>query len=59
MLPRTITESLDSLEANEVLNNQIPIEIMKGYLAIRRSEAQYSEGLSLDDELKIALEHHL
>ena len=59
VLPRTITESLDSLEANEVLNNQIPIEIMKGYLAIRRSEAQYSEGLSLDDELKIALEHHL
>ena len=55
MLPRTITESLDSLEANEVLNNQTPIEIIKGYLAIRRSEAQYSEGLSLDDELKIAL----
>lgn len=55
-LPLTITESLDLLEASKVMNNCIPGEIMEGYLAIRRSEAQYAQSLSLDDELRIALE---
>ena len=55
-LPLTITESLNLLEANEVLNHQIPAELMQGYLAIRNSEAQHAISLLLDDELRIALE---
>jgi glutamine synthetase len=55
-LPLTIAETLDLLEASKLMNSCIPGEIMKGYLAIRRSEAQYAQSLSLDDELCIALE---
>lgn len=55
-LPITLTESLNCLETNELFHKYIPKQMMKGYLAIRRAEAQYTSNLSLEDEVRSALE---
>jgi glutamine synthetase len=54
-LPASITESLDLLESNTTLKNQLPSDLMKGYIAIRRAEAMHALNLTLDDELNTAL----
>lgn len=55
LLPQNLLESLDLLEANGVLSALFHPMLKRGYLAIRKAEANYSEGISLDEDLRQAL----
>lgn len=54
-LPSTITDSLNLLEENRLWQAKFPPTLVKGYLAIRRAEAEHSVNLSLADEVKEAI----
>jgi glutamine synthetase len=54
-LPRTVEGSLDHLKQNKVLTDAIPSAMLKGYVAIRTAEVHELSGLTLDDELGLAL----
>jgi len=55
-LPETIQESLDCLENDELLNKVLPKAMMRGYIALRRVDAERTAKMSLDDEVREALE---
>jgi len=54
-LPSTIIDSLNRLEQNALWKDKLPPTLMKGYLAIRRAEADHSANLSHADEVKEAV----
>ena len=49
--------ALDALQEDLLLRATIPEALLKGYLAIRRAEAERSSKMSIEDEVKEALEH--
>jgi glutamine synthetase len=55
-LPVSLKESLDCLEKDELLMNAMPSAMGKAYLACRRLEAERSAKMTLEDEVKYALE---
>lgn len=55
-LPKSVQESLDCLEKDELLNVTLPATLLKGYLALRRAEAERAVTMSLADEVKEALD---
>jgi glutamine synthetase len=56
MLPSTIDESLDHFKLNKVLTDAIPSSMLKGYVAIRLAEVKELSGLTLADDLRLALQ---
>jgi len=56
LLPSTINESLEFLEQDELLNNEIPAAMLRGFIALRRAEADRAAGMSLEQEVNEALE---
>jgi glutamine synthetase len=56
-LPRTIEESLNLLQANDFLMNTVlPPALSRGYLAVRRDEARRAAKMTLEDEVREALD---
>jgi glutamine synthetase len=55
-LPTSLKESLDCLERDTLLMNAMPADMGKAYLACRRAEANRSADMTLEDEVKEALE---
>lgn len=55
-LPTSINESLDLLERNELLKITLSDVMMKGYLAVRRAEAARAANMTLEEEIKEALD---
>jgi glutamine synthetase len=56
LLPRTIEESLNLLESNDFLMNDVlPKAMSRGYLAVRRDEAKRASNMTLEDEVQEAL----
>ena len=55
-LPKSLNESLDFLEKDELLiNNVLPKAMSQGYLATRRSEYERASKMSLEEEVQEAL----
>ena len=55
-LPSTVEEALDALENDERINNALlGPRLSRGYLALRRNEAERASKMTLEDELKEAL----
>lgn len=54
-LPGTIQEALDALEKDALLKSVMGEKLSRGYLGLRRIEAERAASLSLEDEIKEAL----
>lgn len=54
-LPGCLRESLDALENDTVLKLTLGPQLLKAYLALRRNEAERSNGMNLEDEMREAL----
>jgi len=54
-LPTSPSESLNLLEQDALLQEKIPSALMKGYLAIRRSEAERAVNMLIEDEVHEAI----
>ena len=55
-LPSSVEDAFAELEKDTLLCNTFGPTLMKGYLALRRNEANRSSAMSLSDEIKEALE---
>jgi glutamine synthetase len=56
VIPTSLAESLNNLESSEFFQRAIPKRLLKGYLALRRAEAERASSMSLEDEVKEALQ---
>jgi len=54
-IPASLVEALDALEQDNYIVNLLGSRLSKGYLALRRHEAQRSSEMTLEDEVKEAL----
>ena len=54
-LPTSLDESLRLLETNEVLRATFGPSLLKGYLALRRNEAERSSKMTLEEQVQEAL----
>ncbi len=53
-LPKGAEAALDALERDTEVEGWLPPEILKGYIALRRSELQHAESLSPEDLIELA-----
>jgi glutamine synthetase len=54
-LPDSVREALDALEGDEMIKNVLGPRLSKGYLALRRHEAERASNMTLEDEVKESL----
>ncbi len=52
VLPRSLAEALDALEADDVAKNWLPANLLKGYLPHKRFEIGLMAELTLDEQCK-------